>query len=366
MSTSGISEDFLDDLFASENLFLPGVLPWPLQGSAEEDRQHREAAFKSGIGSSPPPGLEWIRSHSSSKYRPDRIVKGCRSVLVTALSYFREDREDREDKAPGFSRGRIAMYARGRDYHKELGGRLKRIVRKLESSLPEHRFRAFTDIGPLDETWLVQASGIGFKGRHTLAILPELGSWAVLGHIISTYPFEPGPEVSSSTRCPEGCTRCIDACPAGALSLPGRLDASRCLSYRTIEHKGPLDNAVSPVQSGDRVFGCDVCQEVCPFNFRVKKTSAEAFLRDIAGASRDLRELLNLKTREDVLSRFAGSPLMRAGRLSLVRNACIAAGNSGDAPLLPDLLVLTGDEDEGVRKHAARAVEQLRDILSTV
>ena len=359
MSTSVISDDFLNDLFASEDLYLPGVLPWPMQGSVEEDRSRRESAFNAGLGSTPPPGLDWIRSHAPSKYRPDRIVQGCRSVLVTALSYYREDRED---KAAGLSRGRIAMYARGRDYHKELGGRLKRIVRRLEASLPGHRFRAFTDIGPLDETWLVQASGIGFKGRHTLAILPDLGSWVVLGHIVSTYPFEPGEPVQPVlSRCPEGCTRCIDACPTGALSLPGRLDVSRCISYRTIEHKGPLDDAVSPEQAGNRVFGCDACQEVCPFNHWVKETSAEAFLRDIAGASRDLRELLNLKTREDVLSRFAGSPLMRAGRSSLVRNACIAAGNSGDVSLLPDLLVLTGDVDTGVRKHASQAVEKLRN-----
>ncbi len=357
-----MSEDFLDDLFASESLYLPGVLPWPLQGSAEEDRLRRESAFNAGLGSTPPPGLEWIRSHAPSKYRPDRIVEGCRSVLVTALSYYRDDRED---KAAGLSRGRIAMYARGRDYHKELGGRLNRIVRRLEASLPEHRFRAFTDIGPLDETWLVQAAGIGFKGRNTLAILPEMGSWAVLGHIVSTYPFEPLERDGvvrkiAAARCPEGCTRCIDACPTGALSLPGRLDASRCISYRTIEHKGLLDDAVPPEQTGNRVFGCDACQEVCPLNHRVKETPAEAFLRDIAGASRDLRELLNLKNREDVLSRFAGSPLMRAGRSSLVRNACIAAGNSGDTSLLPDLLVLTGDDDEGICKHASRAVEQLR------
>lgn len=362
MSTSVISKDFLDDLFASENLLLPGVLPWPLQGSAEEDRLRRENAFKAGLGNNPPPGLEWIRSHASAKYRPDHIVQGCRSVLVTALSYYREDREVREDKAAGFSRGRIAMYARGRDYHKELGGRLKHIARKLGVSLPGHRFRAFTDIGPLDETWLVQASGIGFKGRHTLAILPEPGSWAVLGHIVSTYPFEPGEPVQPVlSRCPEGCTRCIDACPTGALSLPGRLDASRCISYRTIEHKGPLDDAVQPEQTGNRVFGCDACQEVCPFNYRVKETPVEAFLRDIAGASRSLRELLNLKTREDFLSRFAGSPLMRAGRSSLVRNACIAAGNSGDVSLLPDLLSLTGDEDAGVRKNASQSVEQIKN-----
>ncbi|MCK5735081.1 MAG: tRNA epoxyqueuosine(34) reductase QueG, partial [Spirochaetaceae bacterium] len=351
MNALSMSEDYYSHLFAQEGLIPPGILSRPLSGKAEEDRLHREAAFKEGLGNHPPQGLDWIRFHSASKYRPDRIVEGCRSVLVTALNYYRED-EIISSRA--WSRGRIARYARGRDYHKELGNRLKRIVRKLESSLPGENFRAFTDIGPLDETWLVQASGLGFKGRHTLAILPELGTWVVLGHIVSTYPFQAAADAHATTaRCPEGCTRCIDACPAGALSLPGRLDASRCISYQTIEHKGSLDKKLLPLpevgvgETADRVFGCDACQEACPFNSRVKETQVEAFRRDIAGASRSLKELLALKTREDVLERFAGSPLMRAGRNSLVRNACIAAGNSRDTSLLPELLQLSKDKDEG-------------------
>jgi len=362
MNPLSMSEDILNDLFASEELVFPGVLPWPMSGMAEEDRRSREAAFSEGLGSHPPPGLEWIRSHSRAKYRPDRVLEGCRSVLVTALSYYREDALD------GFSdslssRGRIARYARGRDYHKELGGRLKRIVRKLEVRLPGERFRAFTDIGPLDETWLVQASGMGFKGRHTLAILPEKGSWVVLGHIVSSYSFSPAQSVEKKTvvnGCPEGCTRCIDACPVSALSLEGGLDASRCISYRTIEHKGVLEDDLLSEKTADRVFGCDACQEACPFNSRVEPTSVEAFRRDIAGESRSLKELLGLQTREDVLSRFAGSALMRAGRDSLVRNACIAAANSGDTSLLPELVRLSNDSDESVRRHAARAAEKLK------
>ena len=366
----------LNDLFAREGLVLPGILPWPLSGRAEEDRLGREAAFASGLGANPPPGLEWIRSHGPSKYRPDRVLEGCRSVLVTALGYYREDGIDRipakgpggSTESPSPSPGRIARYARGRDYHRELGKRLKRIVRNLQTSLPGEGFRYFTDIGPLDETWLVQASGLGFKGRHTLAILPKQGSWVVLGHILSTHPFQPSvPSDPSIARCPEGCTRCIDACPTGALSFPGRLDASRCISYRTIEHKGPLGSPSNSLTSqlrdntGDRIFGCDICQEVCPFNAVVKETTVEAFRRDIAGASRSLRELLQLKDRQAVLERFAGSPLMRAGRDTLVRNACIAAGNSRDISLIRELGVLRDNEeaDEAVRREAALALRKL-------
>jgi epoxyqueuosine reductase len=234
----------------------------------------------------------------------------------------------------------------------------------LEARFPGERFRSFTDIGPLDETWLAEASGLGFKGRHTLAILPELGSWVVLGHIVSTHPFEfPEKNGHPAARCPEGCTLCIDACPVSALTFPGRLDASRCISYRSIEHKGALDESVPPENIGDRIFGCDACQEVCPFNFRGKETSVEAFRRDIAGASRTLGELLNIESREDVLRHFAGSPLMRAGRDSLLRNACLAAGNSGDVSLLPDLIRLKSDRDEGVRQQATLAAEKIGEQI---
>lgn len=367
-----ISDRILIDLFAAEGLDPPAVLPWPLKGMAEDDRRLREAAFAGGLGSNPPPGLDWIRSHVESKYRPDRVVEGCRSVLVTALGYYRDEEIDNlpaDSRSTGgipsrrsSSQGRIARYARGRDYHKELGNRLRRIAQKLEAGAPGHRFRAFTDIGPLDETWLAEASGLGFKGRHSLAILPRLGSWAVLGHVVSTYPFTAAPGRPSSSDCPEGCTRCIDACPTGALSLPGRLEASRCISYHTIEHKGHLEEGNLLMRgAGDRIFGCDACQEACPFNFRVAETGVEAFRRNIAGASRNLTELLTLRNREDVMKHFAGSPLMRAGRNSLVRNACTAAGNSGDASLLPLLSKLRIDADVGVRKHALWALEQLEE-----
>ena len=368
MNTMSISDGILADLFAAEGLDPPAVLPWPLSGRAEEDRRIREQAFAEGLGSRPPPGLDWIRSHVESKYRPDRVVDGCRSVLVSALGYYRNDEIDGlpaggiPSQGSG-SRGRIARYARGRDYHKELGNRLRRITQKLEAGAAGHRFRAFTDIGPLDETWLAEASGLGFKGRHTLAILPSLGSWVVLGHIISTYPFAAIPGRPSPMSCPDGCTRCIDACPTGALSLPGRLEASCCISYHSIEHKGSLEEGNLFMKgAGDRVFGCDACQEACPFNARVAETEVEAFRRDIAGAARELTELLSLEGRDDVLDRFAGSPLMRAGRNGLVRNACTAAGNSGDALLLPILRKLQIDADAGVREHASRAIEQLEAL----
>ena len=351
-------DESLKEAYLNESLPMPAVMSWPMTGAAEEDRRRREVFFQQNLAAEPPSGLEWIRHHAESKYNPGRILEGARSVLVSWLPYFRDDPPDRMTSGES-GRGRVARYARGRDYHRELGGRLKRIARKLGRLYPEHGFRAFTDIGPLDETWLAAASGLGFKGRHTLAILPKAGSWAVLGHIVTTLEVPESPGRPSPLACPDGCRRCIDACPTGALALPGVLDAEACLSYQTIEHSGP-GNPDYQAAAADRIFGCDACQEVCPFNARVSPTDVEAFLKDRAGPAVDLTEVLRMKTHEEMTARFAGSPLMRAGRNGLVRNAVTVAGNSGDENLIPLLESLVDDEDDGVREHARRAIGRLR------
>ena len=372
-----ISRKTLGQVYGDEGLSYPDILAWPLEGDAEIERSLREKRFLEGTVTRPPEGLEWMASHAVAKYRPDRVLEGCRSVLVTSLGYFRDDPADREGAESRGGRvpsGRIARYARGRDYHKELGGRLRRIARRLKELSPDDGFRSFVDIGPLDERWLAEASGAGFLGRNGLVILRGAGSWAVLGHIVTTHSFPRPPRRPPPRVCPDGCRRCIEACPADALTMPGLLDASRCLSTLTIERKGVLPEEFRAV-AGDRVFGCDVCQEVCPFNARIPPADVAAFSRDIAGASVLLAELLALRNHDDVTDRFAGSPLMRAGRAGLVRNACTAAGNlaagvertdgeavdaAGLIEIVRLLVDLVDDEDEGVRVHARWALERLR------
>jgi len=344
----------LAEFYASVNLGPPAVLAWPLHGEAEARRRRLESAFAANLGLHPPSGLEWMRLHKEVKYRPDKIVEGCQSILVSALGCYRHDDAARSARMIA----RVARYARGRDYHRQLGWRLRKIAKHLEAGLPDHRFRPFTDVGPLDERWLAEESRLGFTGRHTLTIHPRLGSWLVLGHIVSTYPFKGPPPSRSTTSCPARCRRCVDACPTAALSLPGRLDASRCVSYLSIEHpeavESPLAEAV-----GDRLFGCDACQEACPFNEQVKTTEVRGFLKDIAGAFLDPREVLMLENHQDVIHRFAGSALTRAKRRGLVRNACIVAGNSGDSSLTPILTGLTRDSDATIATQARRAITRL-------
>ena len=362
MKDVSISRESLAKSFADEKLAEPAVLAWPLEASAELRRRRREEAFRRRMEGGAAPGLEWMRNHASTKYRPDRVLDGCRTVLVAHLGLYRDDAADRragvlrtESGAPA---GRIARYGRGRDYHKELGGRLRRIARVLAEAYPDHRFRAFTDIGPLDEVWLAEASGLGFRGRHSLAILRDLGSWVALGHILTTARVDAAPPRPAPLSCPAGCRRCLDACPTGALSMDGGLDPSLCLSCHTIEQSGPIrEDLRGP--AGDRVFGCDACQEACPFNAGAAPTTTEGFRTDIAGPRRPLAELLGLRDHDDVVNRFAGSALMRPGRNGLVRNACTAAGNAGDPSLVPELESLVEDADEGVREHARWALRRI-------
>ena len=322
--SKAINWDYLQDIFKAEGLDSLGWLEWPLEGELEEDRQGREAAFLSNTRRSAAPGLAWIESHRELKYRPDKVLEGAKGVLVTGLGYYREDEIDSNSAGRrGF--GRVARYARGRDYHKELGGRLRRITRKLVRLLPGYSFRAFTDTGPLDEVWLAEASGLGFKGRNGLAIFRGFGTWVLLGHIVTTYAFEGNPgRTGDLSTCPLGCRRCIDACPNGALSVSAPLDVTRCISYMTIEHRGALEYGDA---LGDRIFGCDVCQEVCPFNSGIEETEVEAFRRDIAGASLSLAEVAEISSYEQMVKRFAGSVLMRSGPVNLARNAHTVAEN---------------------------------------
>lgn len=315
---------YLREIFGAEGFNALGWLNWPLEGESEEERKRRERAFLSNTGQSLPPGLAWMESHRDLKYRPDRLLEGAKGVFVTGLSYYREDEIDSNTAGRrGF--GRVARYARGRDYHRVLGEKLRRITRKLSDLLPGHSFRAFTDTGPLDEVWLAEASGLGFKGRNGLAILQGFGSWIVLGHIITTYAFGSGyRRAGKPIGCPPECCRCIDACPNKALSPLGFLNASRCISYMTIEHKGALEYGEA---LGDRIVGCDACQEVCPFNQGAAETETEDFRRDIAGASLNLAEIAEIGSYDQMVKKFAGSVIMRVGSANLARNALAAEVN---------------------------------------
>jgi len=336
--------------FRKEGLTLVGVADALPQ--AEEEARYREWLDRGYAGS-----MSYLRDHAPLKFSPARILPGCRSLLFAAINYYQ-----RPERAPSPGEGRIARYAWGRDYHRALGSRLRRIARSLGAQHPEETFRSFTDATPLAERCYAERAGIGFTGRNTLLLSGQFGSWFLVGEILSTrrYPAsEPTPHMHGA--CPGGCRKCIDVCPTGALVAAGEIDASRCISYLTIEHKGAIPEELRP-KIGNWLFGCDLCQEVCPLNVRAEVTDVADFLRINAGATQELAVILAIRDDEEFTRRFAGSPLMRAGRRGLIRNACVVAANNDARELLPRLRELAADEDDLIAEHASWAVRRLTGV----
>ena len=307
--------------------------------------------------------MAYLERHAPFKADPEALLPGCRTVLVVALGYYQTpgrpwtgtEQEPPSDAAG--AAGRIAQYAWGRDYHKLLRSRLRALARGLAEQFPEAEFRAGVDATPLLETHYAVAAGVGFRGKHTLAINAEHGSWFFIGELLTTLVIGEGPKPAPK-RCGTGCTFCIDVCPTKAIVAPYQLDARRCISYLTIEHRGPVPEELRPAV-GDWLFGCDLCQEVCPWTVRAQATPEPDLLTWRAGDTQALAPLLALRDHDDLTARFAGSPLMRAGRDRLVRNACTVAGNRHARELLPQLRSLMQDPDRGVAEHARWAVAQI-------
>lgn len=314
-----------------------------------------EARYRRWLAAGRHGSMTYLERHAPFKANPDALLPGCRSVLMVALGYYQGPARAPGRRPPA---GRVAQYAWGRDYHKLLRARLRRLVRWLVERYPDEQFRSGVDATPLLEAQHAVAAGIGFRGKHTLAINAAHGSWFFIGEVLTTLAIAPPATRHRNKRCGTGCTFCIDVCPTRAIVAPYQLDARRCISYLTIEHRGPVAEHLRPA-IGDWLFGCDLCQEVCPWTVRAQATAEPDLLQWRAGDTLELAPLLALRTHDDLAARFAGSPVMHAGRDRLVRNACTVAGNRRAAELLPRLRRLAGDPDRGVAVHARWAVEQI-------
>lgn len=262
---------------------------------------------------------------------PQQLLSGAQSVIVIAVNYYREKPDTPADE------GRVARYAWGRDYHKVIKKLLKDLQKFLQENYPEHNHKLCVDSAPLLEKAFAEKAGLGFYGKNTTLISPKLGSFVLLGEIITTLPIEadaPRPEITNAT-CGT-CTRCLDACPTDALIAQGKMDARRCISYLTLESKQPIPEEFAAASS-NLIAGCDICQEVCPYNKALAKPLTLEPLKavKIAGDSIPLAEILSISTDEQYLARFAGSPLMRPKRRGLIKNAINAAINSRDTIFIP-------------------------------
>jgi epoxyqueuosine reductase len=344
----------LSELVHQEGLSIAGV-------ARADALPRKEDAFGDFLRRGFAGSMSYLHHQAQKRYRPEALVPSARSIVFVALNYYRSvpngtASEDAKAREPA---GRVARYAQGRDYHKVIGNRIKRVAKTMRGEFPAESFRAFTDATPLSERVYAARAGVGFHGRHTLLINPTLGSWFLIGEIVTTVEMEQTSyPAGHRPHCPPGCRRCLHACPTDAIYAPHRFDARRCISYLTIEHKGAVPPELRPLMQ-DWLFGCDRCQEVCPLNRNVGETEEPDFLTDNAGPFVSLAEVLELPDDAAVRERFAGSPLLRAKRRGLVRNACIVAANLGAREMLPRLHILANDTDEVVREHAAWAVARL-------
>ena len=285
---------------------------------------------------------------------PSLILPGVRSVICVAVNYGPSPLPLPPDDLP---RGRISNYAWGQDYHDWMLPRLEELAAFIRAEVGgDARHRAYVDTGPVLERAFAAQAGLGFVGKNTCLIHPRLGSWLFLGELLLNVDLPPtaGP---LPPRC-STCTRCLDTCPTGALAAPYQLDARRCISYLTIELKGSIPPDLRPL-IGDRIYGCDVCQEVCPWQRFAQPTAVAAF-RPVspAHALPSLVDLIPLDE-EGFRRRFRGSSILRIGRGRLLRNVTVALGNSADSRAVPVLVTALDDTDSLVRGHAAWGLGQI-------
>lgn len=294
----------------------------------------------------------WMESRADERSSPENLWPEVRSVIMLGMSYAPERDPFALEKVP--DHGRISVYAQGKDYHDVVKKALKHTARWLVEKT-DCQVKVFVDTAPVMEKPLAEAAGLGWQGKHTNLVSQDHGSWLFLGAIYTTLELEPS--AGGSDRC-GSCSACQDICPTNAFPEPYRLDAKACISYLTIESKGPIPAKYRKAM-GNHIYGCDDCLAVCPWNkFAEAAAANKAFLPRAELATPALADLLAM---DDPGFRhiFSGSPIKRSGRNRMVRNSLIAAGNSGDASLVPAVAALLDDEDSVVRGSAVWALSQL-------
>ena len=317
-----------------------------------EDRDIAIARIKNGLMD----GLPWYNEARVNRgSSPQQLLPGAKSIVCLALNYFpgpdAGEAEPGNEPTPG---GKVARYAQGRDYHRVMKKKMRDYVADLGERVDRKvSARWYVDDGPMLDRSAAARAGMGWFGKNTNILTSELGSWVFLGQVISNLELEPDPPL---TKTCGSCARCIDACPTGAIVAPYVVDNARCISYLTIENRGPIPRQLRPLML-DWIFGCDICQEVCPVNRKERPTNEPDFARR-GLAVIDLVELIKM-TDESFVSRFAGTPIMRAKRTGMQRNACVALGNAGDPVAVPALGEALATADTLVKSHAAWALGEI-------
>ena len=300
--------------------------------------------------------MAYMERTAGQRAHPGEFLPWARSIVSVGMGYATPHGGE---GGPGGPRGRISRYAWGDDYHEVMLARLESLLAAVQAAAPGAQGRAFVDAGPVLERDAAARAGLGWVGKNTLLLHPVRGSWFFLGELF--LDLELDHDRPMRDRCGR-CDLCLKACPTNAFVGPYVLDARRCISYLTIELKGPIPRELRPLM-GAHVFGCDICQDVCPYNLKnTMMTTEMSFLPRPGLHAPELIPLLDL-TEPDFRKRFAGSPLRRAKRRGLLRNVCVALGNLRDARAVPALArALAGDPEPLVRAHAAWALGRIGTV----
>ncbi len=300
--------------------------------------------------------MEWMAETLERRARPNALWPEARSVIILAMNYGPD--EDPLALLEARDRAAISVYARHRDYHDIIKGKLKTLAQKFAARTGQE-VKVFVDTAPVMEKPLAAAAGLGWQGKHTNLVSRSFGSWLFLGSIFTTAELQP--DVAEPDHC-GSCRACVDICPTQAFPAPYQIDARRCISYLTIEHKGPIPHEFRRAM-GNRIYGCDDCLAACPWNkFARQAREVKLIARDDLKAP-ELHDLLRL---DDTAFRqmFAGSPIKRIGRDRFIRNVLVAAGNSGNARLVPPVENLLDDPSPLVRGAAVWALARLADAAT--
>ncbi|HZT80317.1 MAG TPA: tRNA epoxyqueuosine(34) reductase QueG [Gemmataceae bacterium] len=308
--------------------------------------------------------MAYMHRHAEARRHPAAVLPGVRSVVMAGMNYAASGGRQPPDPAPHQGAdaprsplaGRVARYARGQDYHDVLRDRLNRLLAWVREQVPGCQGRGVVDTAPLLERDFARRAGLGWFGKNTMLLNKRLGSYFFLGALLLDVELQPDPPHQTS-HCGT-CTACLDACPTGAFPAPGVLDSRRCVSYLTIELRGPIPPDLRE-GVGDWLFGCDVCQEVCPWNRKAPPGTEPAFAARPDREAVDAAGLLGL-SEEEFRRRFRGTALTRARRRGLLRNAAVVLGNLGDPAALPALRQALDDPEPLVREAARWAIERIR------
>lgn len=321
--------------------------------------------------------MTYLERREEAYQHPRHVLDGARSVVMLGINYnsvaastkqspgrrdqagFQVDELKSDGGAAPSAPARVARYAHGQaDYHDVIRAKLRQLAKFVQRDDPGRKVRGIVDTAPLLERDFARAAGLGWFGKNTMLINKRLGSWFFLAALLVDVELEyDAPHAASHCGT---CTRCLDACPTDAFVEPYVLDARRCISYLTIEHRGPIDLDLRAGME-DWLFGCDICQDVCPWNRKAPVTTEPAFAPNPEFVALDAAALVSM-TEVEFENRFGHTALSRPGRAGIIRNAAIVAANSGDRTAIPALSAALQDSDANVRDTVAWAIEHLSDV----